>query len=287
MHPLGFAYDPDGAHEGNDELEPGITRGTTGCETSNGCQKPMYYQGNVYMYLADTADAEDFGLDAYEPKFKNTQDDWGEAQWSVKLTLDDTTYDGDIFYLCHIHNYMSGRIKVLDSVDAVVQVADAPALGYDYHIPSPADTQCGTTDLAPFLPGGSNHHFCMDSKYLCDEGPTYDMATQHFNQCLKAVDCFMEYHMQVTAAHGAESMATTFMLQMIPHHQNAVNMAKMLLKRTRLTTRPSRCCARSSTARTCRSPTCAVGSQRGTSHRAAPAVTLRSMRAQSPCQAPP
>ena len=30
----------------------------------------------------------------------------------------------------------------------------------------------------------SNHHFCMDSKYLCDEGPTYDTATQNFNQCV-------------------------------------------------------------------------------------------------------
>lgn len=182
MHPLGFAYDPDGAHKGNDELEPGITRGTTNCVASNGCQKPMYYKDGVY--LADPSDPEDFGLDAFEPKFKNTQDDWGEAQWSVKLTLDDTTYDGDMFYLCHIHDMMSGRIKVLDSADAVVQAADLPALGYEYHIPSPADTQCGTTDLAPFLPGGSNHHFCMDSKYLCDEGPTYDTATQNFNQCV-------------------------------------------------------------------------------------------------------
>jgi hypothetical protein len=48
-------------------------------------------------YLANAADAEDFGLDAYEPKFKNTQDEWGEAQWSVVLTLNDATYDGDLF----------------------------------------------------------------------------------------------------------------------------------------------------------------------------------------------
>ena len=36
--------------------------------------------------------------------------------------------------------------------------------------------------------------------------------------------------MQVTAAAGADGKAVTFMHQMIPHHQNAVNMAKMLLK---------------------------------------------------------
>lgn len=183
MHPIGFAYDPDGAHRGNDELEPGVTRGTTSCDTSNTCQKPMYYKNGVY--LADPADSEDFGLDAYEPKFKNTQDEWGEALWSVKLVLDDATYDGDIFYLCHIHDMMSGRIKLLDASDRVIQAQDIPELGYEYHTPSPADALCGTTDLAPFMPGGTHHDFCMDSKYLCEEGPTYDVETQHFNQCLK------------------------------------------------------------------------------------------------------
>jgi hypothetical protein len=95
---------------------------------------------------------------------------------------------------------MSGRIKVLDTADAVVHASDLPALGYDYHDPSPADTQCGTTDLSPFLPGGSKHHFCMDSKYLCDESPSYSTATKNFNQCLKAVDCFMECACRPTSA---------------------------------------------------------------------------------------
>ena len=36
--------------------------------------------------------------------------------------------------------------------------------------------------------------------------------------------------MQVTAAAGPDGKAVTFMHQMIPHHQNAVNMAKMLLR---------------------------------------------------------
>lgn len=36
--------------------------------------------------------------------------------------------------------------------------------------------------------------------------------------------------MQVTAASGVYGKTETFMHQMIPHHQNAVNMAKLLLK---------------------------------------------------------
>ena len=36
--------------------------------------------------------------------------------------------------------------------------------------------------------------------------------------------------MQVTAAAGPDGKTVTFMHQMIPHHQNAVNMAKMLLR---------------------------------------------------------
>jgi len=45
LHPLGFAYEPDGAHEGVDELEAGIDRGTSGagCANDNTCQAPMYY----------------------------------------------------------------------------------------------------------------------------------------------------------------------------------------------------------------------------------------------------
>lgn len=53
-------------------------------------------------------------------------------------------------------------------------------------------------------------------------------ASTKFNTCLKAVDCNMEHQMRVTP-HSTSRIAT-FMQQMIPHHVNAVNMAKALLK---------------------------------------------------------
>jgi hypothetical protein len=77
-HPLGFAYFPDGAHDGVDELEPGIGLGTDmACVKSLTCPAPMYFlNGNFlgnYSNIAEVAPvstgAADFGLDAYEPLF--------------------------------------------------------------------------------------------------------------------------------------------------------------------------------------------------------------------------
>ena len=78
FHPLGFSYFPDGAHDGVDELEPGIGLGSDpSCVDDLTCAAPMYflngeYLGN-YSNIEEVAPlslgAEDFGLDAYEPLF--------------------------------------------------------------------------------------------------------------------------------------------------------------------------------------------------------------------------
>jgi hypothetical protein len=78
FHPLGFAYFPDGAHNGVDELEPGIGLGTdTSCVNSLTCPAPMYFLNGVYLGSYSNIDevapistgVADFGLDAYEPMF--------------------------------------------------------------------------------------------------------------------------------------------------------------------------------------------------------------------------
>ena len=70
--------------------------------------------------------------------------------------------------------------------------------------------------------------FAQDTnKFLC----TADNATTavtNFNECLHAMDCAMHTEMRVAAHH--DDPLTTFMHQMIPHHHNAVNMAKTVLK---------------------------------------------------------
>lgn len=55
----------------------------------------------------------------------------------------------------------------------------------------------------------------------------HDPTEFMFISCVQALDCKMDHEMRV---HESENPIATFMLQMIPHHQNAVNMAKTLLK---------------------------------------------------------
>jgi len=69
---------------------------------------------------------------------------------------------------------------------------------------------------------------CQGKQYICEGDTSYNDASAKFNTCLKAVDCKMEHQMRVTP--HLTSRIATFMHQMIPHHENAVNMAKTLLK---------------------------------------------------------
>ena len=47
---------------------------------------------------------------------------------------------------------------------------------------------------------------------------------------MQAIDCMMNKEMRVVGFDSHQSHIVTFMQQMIPHHANAVNMAKILLK---------------------------------------------------------
>ena len=225
-HPLGFAYYPDGAHKDVDELEPGISQSGSTCVGDNTCQAPMYYKNGAYVGgdydNVAGAGGEDFGLDAYEPEFFFERADWIDAgTYEVKLTLTDEAYDGDLFYFCHIHNWMSGRIKVWAD-GAVVQVEDSPELGYDYEVPSDYDASCGTYGVGDYT---RDSGMC-DGPFICTEGDETD-AQQAFGECLYAMDCHMNYNMR-TILSDADPIVT-FIHQMIPHHQNAVNMAKAML----------------------------------------------------------
>lgn len=98
MHPLGFAYFPDGAHADLDELEPGITQTDSSCAETLSCPAPRYFQNGKFLGQDLT---ENFGLDDYEPVFFRSPD-WYADSWSVELTFTDESYDKDIFYFCHV-----------------------------------------------------------------------------------------------------------------------------------------------------------------------------------------
>lgn len=102
FHPMGFAYGPDGALADQDELELGISRTGSSCATTKSCPAPLYHLNG--QFLGDKAtNAEDFGLDNYEPKFFLPILDWiGQGKFSINVTFDDTSIDQDAFYFCHV-----------------------------------------------------------------------------------------------------------------------------------------------------------------------------------------
>lgn len=69
---------------------------------------------------------------------------------------------------------------------------------------------------------------CKSMTFMCDKSADYSDSLAQFNTCLTATDCYMHDQMRVTPHFN--NKITTFMHQMIPHHENAVNMAKTLLK---------------------------------------------------------
>ena len=125
-------------------------------------------------------------------------------------------YDQDLFYFCHIHYSMSGRIKLLKN-GVPVNKNDFPVIPYDHPPPSEYDRSCGTYGLSPFqLPNPE-----CPKTFVCDQ-------QSEFADCLNSMNCYMMIGMTTYANDGSGGDNALFFHQMIPHHINAVNMAKAL-----------------------------------------------------------
>jgi len=161
-------------------------------------------------------DVSGFGLDAYEPLFFYPLEEWMAYKFRVLLTVPDVK---KFYYFCHIHAKMSAEIIVDDASEG----APEPTRHDEFFVPPPHisdfDAKCGTVDVAAF---SSDHNTCAGKHFLCG-----DNQQHQFNQCLTAIDCKMHHDMAVkTDANPVH----TFVRQMIPHHANAVSMAKILMK---------------------------------------------------------
>lgn len=237
-HPLGFAYYPDGAHADVDELEPGVVPpgATDDCNTDDAftCPAPMYFKGTEYLgsysneprILAATTGEDNFGLDDYEPLFFHPITQWLENydEFSITLNFPETAgFNEDIFYFCHIHQYMTGRIKLLKDDVAIQPNANKPEIPYNYDSPSAYDQKCGTYGLENFQSG---HAECPD-KFVCNV-PGSNKELSDFSDCIDSMNCNMLVGMTTNVNAGTPT--ALFLHQMIPHHQNAVNMAKALMK---------------------------------------------------------
>ena len=234
MYFTGFAYFPDGAHKGVDELEPSISLSNSSCQDSNTCQAPMYFRNDFYLgdsfnNLGSTVTGGiNFGLSDYENMFHRSRTDWiNLGKFSVKLNLTDEGYSKDIFYFCHLHDFMSGRIKILTSDGKTENRDEIPILGYNYETLDPFDNKCGTYGASSYR---LDNALCdQENAFICNrEHIDYTSSTRNFGECMEAIDCKM--HVEMRTYLSQSNPTETFVHQMIPHHENAVNMPKIILK---------------------------------------------------------
>ena len=118
--------------------------------------------------------------------------------------------------------YRTGRIKLLKNDVAIKPDAHTPEIPYTYDNPSEYDKNCGTYGLEDFQLG---HPECPD-RFVCDV-PSEDKELSAFSDCVDSMNCQMFAGMTTNANSGSAS--ALFIHQMIPHHQNAVNMCKALM----------------------------------------------------------
>jgi len=234
-HPMGFAYGTDGALSGEPELEPGYNpTETSSCAADLVCPAPIYFKDGerleAYTNLDDSAieGSEFFGLDAYEPEFFYPIADWASADYSVKLRFNDETFTDDFFYFCHIHKGMSGRIVLADADGTLLNAEREPPYVTGYLDIEDAtddfDVDCGTYDLVSYRPVETNQDECPET-FVCGQE---DGVVGEYAQCIDAMNCAMNKAMTTTAT---DSPSELFLIQMIPHHENAVQMARALLKK--------------------------------------------------------
>jgi Domain of unknown function (DUF305) len=117
---------------------------------------------------------------------------------------------------------MTGRIKLLKN-GVPIDEANEPSIEYQYDTPGEFDAKCGTFGLDNYqLPNKQ----CPD-KFVCYDNTTADAALVQYATCIDAMNCAMLAGM--TTGYSTNSPVALFIHQMVPHHQNAVNMAKVLL----------------------------------------------------------
>jgi len=233
-HPLGFAWYVDGAHVDADELEPTIAppNAPAGYDCGDDCPAPRYQLDGAPITPV-SASGEDFGLDDYEPLFFYPFADWvDQGTFSVVAPSvgDAANVDpsnNDLFYFCHIHAGMSGRVKILDADESVLSPPDVPELPADYYqIQSEFDAGCGTYGISAYELPNPN----CPVNFVCGAGS----ELKNFEACFNAMDCAMTSGMSNKVGSQDADVSdeiALFINQMIPHHKNAVNMCKTLLNK--------------------------------------------------------
>merc|ERR1719171_1461061 len=240
-HPLAFGTEPD---DDEDDL---ATHYLNGAQIDEDAYDDGFVVSRVaWLDASGQSQDEDEGGDEEEDAGEAGDEDadadedrrlQAVAGYSVTLTVTDEAADedadgdedrrlqagGDLFYMCNVHNYMAGRIKVYEN-GAPLNSEDTPALLKEPDVVSEYDQSCGTVGVGDYTRASGK---CPADAFICTEG---DETPEQllFGECMYALDCHMQYNMKSILANS--DPIVTFIHQMIPHHENAVNMAKALLK---------------------------------------------------------
>ena len=222
-HPVGFAYYPDGAH--------GDTWGGAERDEVEGAGELLYKINGAKITCAAAGVT---GLDCYEPEYFYPQSRWMTKKYTAELTITqamaDKFHGGAIYYFCHIHSKMSGKIIIQNADGKAVTKADGSALANPtemalYLTPTGGgvDGTCGTQgfNLQNYI--GSGAKSCAE-QFLCGTLNT------NFEKCMQAIDCQTKTEMLSKTSADISNGVVTFMQQMIPHHPNAMAMSRILLK---------------------------------------------------------
>jgi hypothetical protein len=118
---------------------------------------------------------------------------------------------------------MSGKIKILKTDGTAFTPTANPTEKALYSVTevTPVDGVCGTSGLEPYSFGKS---MACKERYICGTLDT------NYEKCLDAMNCAMKTEMHAQTSPDHTDKIAVFMQQMIPHHKNAINMAKLLLK---------------------------------------------------------
>ena len=195
-HPLGFSYYPDGAHYLRPELEDPVPFD---------CSLPLWrchpnVTGQAPVYFVDGAPAAD-GLDYYEPAFQVDEATWAESQYSVQLTIPIGSKSTTLFYFCHVHVGMSGRINVVQAagatgLNALVMPFDPVKYYESLYAPSTGtNLACGTRGVPD-----NWRDLCKGMSFMCKT------KGDVFGDCMQAIDCLM--HTTMSTVQSANPVAT-------------------------------------------------------------------------------
>merc|ERR1740117_545788 len=163
---------------------------------------------------------------SYITQFRYPKEQWNSYHsYVVVLTVtqalvDEATAGGGLYYFSALHRGLDVPGQLTIGNERAERVLATRAA---------FDVACGTVGTAEFAPGAGR----------CDAGPSVMMCgtdasprpplDSWIKQCFAASDCRMASEMR-SQLPAHERRDVTFIQQMIPHHINAINMAKSALK---------------------------------------------------------